>query len=136
MSAGDTNIAAAEAVPAKAPPKAPAAGRSRDARPWLLLPAVSAVLIVSLLPMGYALFLSLQQAPSGFEELRADPRFWQAVRHTFVLASVALPVELLLGLALAGLFVGPMPGKTIFVSLLALPASPPSGSSSTGRARR
>jgi multiple sugar transport system permease protein len=39
-----------------------------------------------------------------------------------VLAAVALPVELLLGLALACLFLGRMPGKAIFVSLLAVPA--------------
>jgi multiple sugar transport system permease protein len=89
---------------------------------WLILPAVLAVLIVSLFPIAYTLFLSLQQAPNGFQALQADPGFWEAMRHTLIIAAVALPLELLLGLALACLFLGRMPGKAVLVSLIALPA--------------
>ncbi len=122
MSAGETNIVAAEAGPAKTQPAPVAVGKPLDRWPALILPAALAVLIVSLLPIAYGLFVAFQQAPSGFLTLSDDPRFWEAVRHTLNLAAIALPVELLLGLALASIFLGHMPGKKIFVSLLALPA--------------
>jgi multiple sugar transport system permease protein len=121
LSAGDTSIAA-EAGPPAVQPKAPAVRTLRDIRPWLILPAVAAVAIVSLFPIAYALFYSLQPTPSGFEAINADPRFWETLRRTLILASIALPVELLLGLALACVFIGRMPGRAIFVSVLALPA--------------
>ena len=121
MSAGDTNIAV-EAGPPGAPAKAPAVTPPRDIRPWLILPAAAAVLIVSLLPIAATLFFSLQQSPGGFEALMADARLWGAARRTLLLTALALPAELLFGLALAGIFLGRMPGKAVFVSLLALPA--------------
>lgn len=121
MSAGDTNIAAAGG-PVGVRPKARTARLLRDNRGWLILPAVAAILIISLFPIGYGLLESLQRVPSGFFALRDDPRLWAAMRHTLVLAGVALPAELLLGLALAGIFAGRWPGKALFVSLLALPA--------------
>ncbi|MGH6926204.1 MAG: carbohydrate ABC transporter permease [Propylenella sp.] len=122
MSAGDTNIAAAEALPPPPEAKAPPIPRPRDVRRWLVLAAVVAVAVVSLFPIASTLFLSLRQEPSGFEALAADPRFWEALRRTAIFASIALPAELVLGLTLAGIFLGRMPGKTIFVYLLALPA--------------
>ena len=121
MSAGDTNIAA-EAGPPEARSKAPVATPPRDIRPWLILPAAAAVLIVSLFPIAATLFFSLQQSPGGFEALMADARLWGAARRTLCLTALALPAELLFGLALAGIFLGRMPGKAVFVSLLALPA--------------
>lgn len=122
LSGGETGIAAAEAGPQKALPKTAAVRRPRDIRPWLILPAVVAVLVISLLPAAYALFVSLQPSPNGFQVLQADPGFWEAVRRTLVIASVALPVELLLGLGLAAIFAGRMPGKAVFVAMMALPA--------------
>jgi multiple sugar transport system permease protein len=103
-------------------PRSAVVRKSRRSRPWLILPAVAAVLIVSLLPAAYTLFVSLQPSQNGFQALQADPSFWEAVRRTLLLAAVALPVELLLGLALAAIFAGRMPGKSVFVALMALPA--------------
>ena len=41
--------------------------------------------------------------------------------HTFLFLGVALPVELVLGLLLAFLFLDRMPGRQVFVALLVLP---------------
>ena len=48
-------------------------------------------------------------------------RFWQAFGHTFLFLGIALPVEFVLGLLLAFLFLEGMPGKQVFVALLVLP---------------
>jgi multiple sugar transport system permease protein len=96
--------------------------KPRAIGPWLMLPAVVAVLVISLLPAADTLFIGLQPSPNGFQALQADPRFWEAVRRTLGIAAVALPVELLLGLGLAATFAGRMPGKSVFVALLVLPA--------------
>lgn len=80
-----------------------------------------ALLVVSLFPIVATLTLALLDSPRGFDALWSDARIWQAARRTLLLASVALPLELLLGLALACLFLGRMPGKPVFVYILAVP---------------
>jgi multiple sugar transport system permease protein len=50
-----------------------------------------------------------------YRELLGDERFWGSLLHTFIIMAVALPAELLLGLALAWLLLDRMPGKQIFV---------------------
>ncbi len=126
MSVSETSVApsgtVAPTVIAQAIGRSSATTRTRSAGSQLVLPAVAAVLIASLFPVAAALFFSLQHMPNGFQALQADARFWEAVRETLFLASIALPAELLLGLALACLFVGRMPGKGMFVFLLAVPA--------------
>jgi multiple sugar transport system permease protein len=83
---------------------------------------VLALVVVSVFPIAFTLFLGVRAVPNGFAALYADPSFWAAAGHTLKLAAIALPTELLLGLALAGIFLGPMPGKAVFVHLIALPA--------------
>lgn len=122
LSAVETNVAVAEAGLPRTRLRSVAARPRRVVRLWLILPAVAAIIAVSVLPAAYALFVSLQPSPSGFQALQADPRFWEAIRRTLVLASVALPVELGLGLGLAAALAGRMPGRSVFVALLALPA--------------
>jgi multiple sugar transport system permease protein len=56
-----------------------------------------------------------------YQDLVSDLRFWQALFHTLLFTAIALPAELVLGLALAFLFLERMPGKQIFVALLVLP---------------
>ena len=41
--------------------------------------------------------------------------------HTFLFLAIALPIELVLGLLLAFLFLDRMPGRQVFVALLVLP---------------
>jgi multiple sugar transport system permease protein len=61
---------------------------------------------------------------SGFihyAQLFKDARLWQALLHTVLITVIALPLELVLGLLMAQLFLERMPGRQIFVSLLVLP---------------
>ena len=61
---------------------------------------------------------------SGCQTLQgmlADTRFWESLLPHGDFPVIALPIELLLGLALAYLFLDHMPGKQMFVALLVLP---------------
>lgn len=98
----------------------------------MLLPALVFLLVLGTLPVIYNLVVSFQDvtmqaenhAFSGllnYERLARDARFWGAWRNTFVIAAIALPIQLVLGLALAAFFLGDVPGKRIFVALMVLP---------------
>lgn len=97
-----------------------------------ITPAVLIILLIGLFPIVYTAIVSLQNINmleedtsfSGllnYERLLSDARFWQALAHTFLFLGVALPVELVLGLLLAFLFLERMPGRQVFVALLVLP---------------
>jgi multiple sugar transport system permease protein len=101
--------------------------------PYLALsPAVLLLLLIGAFPAGYNLVLSLQNQSmlstdtsfaglTNYRELLGDARFWESIGHTAVIAAVALPLQLVLGLALAQLFAGDLPGRRLFVALLILP---------------
>ncbi len=99
---------------------------------WLIWPAVLVILLIGLFPILYTLMVSFQninmleedRSFSGFMHYAAlfrDLRLWQALGHTLIFTCIALPLELLLGLAMALLFVDRMPGRQVFVALLVLP---------------
>ena len=101
-------------------------------RYWIIAPSVFLLLLIGLFPLIYAFVVSFQQITmtdydtsfAGFinyEALLFDQRLWEAILHTLVLTVIALPLELVLGLALAHLFLEKMPGKQIFISLIVLP---------------
>ncbi len=50
-----------------------------------------------------------------------DRRLWEALLHTVIFTAIALPIELVLGLAMAQLFLDKLPGRQIFIALLVLP---------------
>jgi multiple sugar transport system permease protein len=86
---------------------APALERSRRAVPYLLL--VPSVLFMALL-LGYPLLSGIGAAfrgPDGgfstenWARLAAEPRFWQAVRNTLLLAVVVIPIQFVLALGMA-----------------------------------
>jgi multiple sugar transport system permease protein len=98
----------------------------------MVLPAVLVILLIGLFPLIYTLMVSVQNINmleedttfSGllnYARLLHDTRFWQAFGHTFLFLGIALPVEFVLGLLLALLFLDEMPGKQVFVALLVLP---------------
>jgi multiple sugar transport system permease protein len=98
----------------------------------MILPAVLVILMIGLFPVIYTALISLQNLTMLDEDasfhglmhyrmLIGDLRFWQAVGHTLFFAAIALPAELLLGLALAYLFLDRMPGRQVFIALLVLP---------------
>jgi multiple sugar transport system permease protein len=95
-------------------------------------PAIFVLLLIGLFPFVYSLLVSFQNITmseqdtsfSGFvhyARLFHDTRLWQAVLHTAIFTLIALPIELVLGLTMAQLFLDRMPGRQIFVALLVLP---------------
>jgi multiple sugar transport system permease protein len=98
----------------------------------LLTPALLFLLLLGTFPVLYNLLVSLQnitmqddsRAFAGllnYSRLAGDARFWQAWGHTLFIAAIALPVQLVLGFALAALFAPEFPGKRVFVALMVLP---------------
>jgi multiple sugar transport system permease protein len=98
------------------------------------LVAPSVVLIVSLtiFPVLYLLWISLldwdlQRAGRAFVGLAnyagalQDRRMWEALAHTLLIMAVAVTAELVLGLVLAEVLAGPLPGKRVVIPLLILP---------------
>lgn len=99
---------------------------------WIIAPAIFLLLLVGLFPLIYSLVVSFQSITmlevdtsfAGFVNYAAlfkDVRLWQALLHTGLITVIALPLELVLGLLMAQLFLERMPGRQIFVSLLVLP---------------
>ena len=96
--------------------------------------APSVVLIVSLtiFPILYLLWISLldwdlQRAGRAFVGLAnyagalQDRRMWEALAHTLLIMAVAVTAELVLGLVLAEVLAGALPGKRVVIPLLILP---------------
>lgn len=107
-------------------------GQARGFGLALVAPAVTVMLLLGLFPLLYSLVvsfqrLSLSSSDTGFAGLAnyvrlfGDPRFGQAVLHTALIAVVALPLQLLIGLALAFHFLKDRPFKRLFVALLIIP---------------
>ena len=104
----------------------------RNFRYWLLTPAVFLLLLIGLFPLIYSLVVSFMRIDMmdtdtsfaglyNYTQLFKDKRLWESLLHTALITLIALPVELLLGLAMAYLFLEKMPGRQIFISLLVLP---------------
>ena len=89
---------------------------SQEAR-WgylFLAPALLVIVLVTLYPLGYTLWLSFQQkiikfpwlhqgwvGLANYRELLTSPRFWQALAHTLLFTVVSVSLELVLGLLAA-----------------------------------
>ncbi|HSM39222.1 MAG TPA: sugar ABC transporter permease [Afifellaceae bacterium] len=112
----------------------PSAGpfADRNFKYLMIFPAVLVILLIGLFPIIYTLIISVQNITmmdedttfNGLIHYRAligDARFWQSLWHTLIFMAVALPAELLLGLALAYLFLERMPGRQVFIALLVMP---------------
>ncbi len=98
----------------------------------VIAPAVFILLFIGLFPLIYSLVVSFQNITMMEEDtsfhgllqygyLFEDLRLWQSLGHTLLITAIALPLELLIGLLMALLFLERMPGRPIFVSLLVLP---------------
>ncbi len=101
-------------------------------RYWIIAPSVFLLLLIGLFPLIYSLVVSFQQITmtdydtsfaglDNYLHLFEDARLWQSIAHTLVITVIALPLELLFGLAMAHLFLEKMPGRQIFISLIVLP---------------
>ena len=118
----------ATAIDTAAPTRAP----DRNFKYWVIAPAIFLLLLVGLFPLIYTLIVSFQhltmtEADTSFVGLKnyahlfVDTRLWQSLLHTLIITVVALPLELIFGMLMAQLFLEPMPGRQVFVSLLVLP---------------
>lgn len=105
---------------------------------WLTLPAQLLVLFIALFPILMQLYISLTdwspldgipwwQAYElwigliNYLDLAADSRFWGSLTRTFLVMIICVPIEFLIGLGLAVLFVDEFPGKRILYSALLVP---------------
>ncbi len=105
---------------------------------WFILPTVLLLLFIVVFPLLMQVYLSLTwwtpldgipwyRAYEGFiwfEQygvLLSDGRFWGAIWRTLFFMLVAVPIEFLLGLGLAYLFIDNFPGRKIFYSILLTP---------------
>ncbi|MEI7970161.1 MAG: sugar ABC transporter permease [Betaproteobacteria bacterium] len=106
--------------------------QDRTFRISLVAPSIFVMLLIGVFPLVYMLMVSFQgitmtdndtsfQGLLNFRLLADDTRLWQSLLHTVVFTAIALPAELLLGLAMAQLFIDRLPGRQIFVALLVLP---------------
>ena len=101
-------------------------------RYWVIAPAIFLLLLIGVFPLIYALVVSFQaitmtdadtsfQGLANYAQLFKDKRLWWSLAHTVLITVIALPIELILGLAMAQLFLEKMPGRQIFIALLVLP---------------
>ena len=103
---------------------------SRAALPFVL-PALVLIGVVILIPALYVFWLSFQAstfgvAPTfvGFDyyiKILHDPYFWRALLNTVLVVLVVVHVELLLGLAMALLFAGGLPGRKYLIAAVLAP---------------
>ncbi|HEX2525934.1 MAG TPA: sugar ABC transporter permease [Geminicoccus sp.] len=98
----------------------------------MIAPAVLVILLIALFPLVWMLLVSVQNISMidedtsfhglmNYQRLLTDLRFWEAIGHTLMFTAIALPLELILGLLLALLFLENLPGRPIFVALLVMP---------------
>jgi multiple sugar transport system permease protein len=106
--------------------------RERGFRLALVAPSIFVLLLMGVFPLVYLIVVSVQnitmtdvdtsfQGLMNYRLLFADSRLWDALLHTALFTAIALPVELVLGLAMAQLFIERIPGRAVFVALLVLP---------------
>jgi multiple sugar transport system permease protein len=110
------------------------AGRAPDRyfKYGIIAPAIFLLLLIGLFPLIYSFIVSFQRITmmeedtsfaglANYAQLFKDARLWGSLLHTAIITAIALPLELILGLLMAQLFLERLPGRQIFVSLLVLP---------------
>ncbi|HVG47457.1 MAG TPA: sugar ABC transporter permease, partial [Rubellimicrobium sp.] len=125
------------AVPHPAPAK-PSKDEGASLGFRLTLPAQVLVLFIAVFPLLMQLYISLTdwsplagvswpwawQFWNGFanySDLLGDGRLWAALGRTGIVILVCVPIQFLLGLGLALLFVDDFPGKRVAYSVLIMP---------------
>lgn len=109
-----------------------ALGRAHTATASLfLLPNIVLVGLFLLVPLVMSFYYSLQKLdPLGgsqflginnYADLFGDSVFWQSMLNTAIFTVVTVPVGMAIGLGLAVLLNGVLPGRTLFRSIIFLP---------------
>jgi multiple sugar transport system permease protein len=102
--------------------------RERGFKYALVAPSIFVLLLIGIFPLVYLLVVSFQNITMidvdtsfhgllNYKLLSHDQRLWEAL--LFIV--IALPVELILGLLMAQLFIDRIPGRQVFIALLVLP---------------
>ena len=111
-----------------------AAARIADGgfRYWIIAPAIFLLLLVGIFPLIYSFVVSFMRITMmendtafgglvNYAHLFKDKRLWESILHTLLITAIALPIELVLGLLMAQLFLEKLPGRQILVALIVLP---------------
>ena len=104
----------------------------RNFKYTLIAPSIFVLLLIGIFPLVYLLVVSFQgitmidndtsfHGLQNYAALAGDTRLWESLLHTLSFTAIALPLELILGLLMAQLFIDRLPGRQIFVALLVLP---------------
>jgi len=99
---------------------------------YLMIAPVQLLLLAFIfIPSLYVFWLSLSESSFGqspqfvgfanYAAIMADAVFWRAFWNTFLVVNVVVYAELALGLGLALLLAGPMPGKKWIITVLIAP---------------
>lgn len=100
---------------------------------WLLLPAAIAVFGVIIYPMFRTLLVSLFQVNSAlatvtpfvglenYAHVLSDPQFWASLGRTLYFTLVSTGLELVLGLAVAGLLNAKLKARWLFRTIVVIP---------------
>ncbi|MGO1074029.1 carbohydrate ABC transporter permease [Inquilinus sp. CA228] len=112
--------------------------RSHRRAGWLFLaPTLAALALVALWPLLRTLFFSITDATlddpthygfvwlDNFIDVARDPQWWRAVENTLVFTIVSVALETLLGLAIALLLNGAIPGRGVLRAAILVPWSIP-----------
>lgn len=96
-----------------------------------LLPNLVLIGLFLLLPLAYAFVISFQKLGSlgpgeylginNYADLLQDGTFWRSMLNTAVFTLASVPVAMALGLGLAVLLNGVLPGRTLFRSIIFIP---------------
>lgn len=97
----------------------------------MIAPVQLLLLLFIFIPSLYVAWLSLAESSYGqapqfvglanYAMILSDPVFWRAFWNTFFIVNVVVYVELALGLGLALLMAGPIPGKKWLITILIAP---------------
>ncbi|MFL1875004.1 carbohydrate ABC transporter permease [Hansschlegelia beijingensis] len=121
-------ITAASAAPAARP-------KNREQGFWypylLIAPTMITLVVVSLIPFAYAIYLSFHKAKYGrvgdfigfdnYVKLLTDPAFWNSLKVAGLFVGVAVPIEFMIGLGGALILSAGVRGRSVLVPLLFIP---------------
>ncbi len=98
----------------------------------LILPALLVLVLVSLVPFCYAVWLSVHRVEYGqvgvfngwanYAELLGNARFWNSLRVAAIFMLIAVPLEFLLGLGGALVLNQKVWGRSVWLPLLFIPS--------------
>ena len=122
-------------VAMKAKPVATDAGANGRRGSWypylLIAPTMLTLVMVSLVPFVYVIYLSFHQAKYGrvgsfvglenYAKLLGDPQFWNSLKVAALFVGIVTPIEFMVGLGGALILTAGVRGRSVIVPLLFIP---------------